>query len=181
WDGMLLPIVGLTLLVGAAGGVYPAFYLSRFQPAQVLKANKSSAEASGTGRLRSVLVVAQFAVSIGLIICTAVVYGQTVYGRTVDPNRPGDDSTIPLAGDEPGAVAAVDAAERAKAARGINVVINELAARRLGFRDPAQAVGKTVMVSYFDPDDPLVPTHIIGVVQDSRFRSVRDPIDPILF
>ena len=67
------------------------------------------------------------------------------------------------------------------AARGINVVINELAARRMGFRDPAEAVGKTVMVSYFDPDDPLVPTHIIGVVQDSRFRSVRDPIDPILF
>jgi putative ABC transport system permease protein len=104
-----------------------------------------------------------------------------VAGRLFDPNRPGDDSTIPLAGDEPGAVAVVDAAERAMAARGINVVINELAARRMGFRDPAQAVGKTVMVSYFDPDDPLVPTHIVGVVQDSRFRSVRDPIDPILF
>ena len=26
-----------------------------------------------------------------------------------------------------------------------------------------------------------MPTHIIGVVQDSRFRSIRDPIDPILF
>ena len=37
WDGMLLPIVALTLIVGAAGGVYPAFYLSRFQPAQVLE------------------------------------------------------------------------------------------------------------------------------------------------
>ena len=49
WDGMLLPILGLTLLVGAAGGIYPAFYLCRFQPAQVLKANKSSAEAPGLG------------------------------------------------------------------------------------------------------------------------------------
>ncbi len=272
WNGMLLPILGLTLLVGAAGGVYPAFYLSRFQPAQVLKANKSTAEASGSGLLRNVLVVAQFAVSIGLIICTAVVYAQTVYARTVDPgyhrdgliqienlgrrqlagrsdsialemsrvpgvvsvarsgigvatdnqnntgvlmpgqtepiiignysvdidffrtmgirlvagrlfdpNRPGDDSTIPLPGDGPGAVAANDAAERAMAARGINVVINELAARRMGFRDPAQAVGRTVMTAYFDPEDGLVPTHIIGVVQDSRFRSVRQPIDPILF
>ena len=73
------------LIVGVLGGLYPAFFLSRFQPAQVLKANKSAAETPGTGRLRNALVVAQFAVSIGLIICTAIVYAQTVYARTVDP------------------------------------------------------------------------------------------------
>src|SRR3546814_17540490 len=50
--GLLLPIVALIVLVRAAGGLYPAFYLSRFQPTQVLKANTSSAEAHGTGRLR---------------------------------------------------------------------------------------------------------------------------------
>ena len=82
--GVLLPVIGLAILVGLAGGVYPAIYLSRFQPARVLKANKSSAEAEGSGRLRSLLVVTQFAVSIGLIICTAVVYGQTIYARTMD-------------------------------------------------------------------------------------------------
>ena len=65
--------------------------------------------------------------------------------------------------------------------RGINVVINELAARRMGFRNPADAVGKTVMTSYFEEEVGLAPTHIIGVVRDSRFRSIRDPIDPIMF
>jgi len=83
-DGLILPVIGLTLLVGLAGGLYPAFVLSRFEPARVLKANKSAADAEGSGRLRNILVVGQFAVSIGLIICTAVVYGQTVYARTAD-------------------------------------------------------------------------------------------------
>ncbi len=83
--GLILPMVGSVLLVGAAGGLYPAFYLSRFQPARVLKANKSAADAEGSGLLRSVLVVIQFAVSIGLIICTAVVYSQNVYARSLDP------------------------------------------------------------------------------------------------
>jgi putative ABC transport system permease protein len=83
--GILLPAIGLTLLVGVVSGLYPAFFLSRFQPAQVLKANRSAAETPGSGRLRAALVVAQFAVSIGLIICTAVIYGQTVYARSVDP------------------------------------------------------------------------------------------------
>jgi putative ABC transport system permease protein len=263
--GMLLPILLLTLLVGAAGGIYPAFYLSRFQPAQVLKANKSSAEAAGSGRLRNVLVIGQFAVSIGLIICTAVVYAQTVYARTTDPgyrrdgliqvqnfgrpelaarsdaiveqmrrvpgvvsvgrsgigvatgsnsetgvqlpgqtepvsidtygvdpqffatmgierlagrlfdeNRPGDRVDLPQTDS--------DEAERALAARGMNIVVNELAAQRMGFRSPAEAVGKTVQVAYIDPDNGgNVPAHIIGVVRDSRFRSIRQPIDPILF
>ena len=83
--GIFLPVLALVLIVGILGGLYPAFFLSRFEPASVLKANKSSSETPGTGMLRNVLVVAQFAVSIALIICTVVVYGQTVYARTVDP------------------------------------------------------------------------------------------------
>ena len=83
--GIALPVLLLVAVVGVLGGLYPAFFISRFQPASVLKANKSSIEAPGTGRLRTALVVGQFAVSIGLIICTAVVYAQTVYARTVDP------------------------------------------------------------------------------------------------
>ncbi len=80
----LIPwLVGLVAFVGVVGGLYPAAYLSRFRPAQVLKANKSS-DAQGSIWLRSGLVVVQFVISIALIICTAVVYGQYRYTQTKD-------------------------------------------------------------------------------------------------
>jgi putative ABC transport system permease protein len=230
----------------------------------VLRANRSAAETPGSGRLRTILVVGQFAVSIGLIICTATIYAQTVYARTVDPgykrdhllqveglsryqliaqgeqiaermkrvpgvdavgrttigvatqsssnmgvllpgstkpitigtylvdtgfkdamgldliagrwfdqNRPMDDATLPFPSSPE--------AEQAFAQRGANVVINALAARRLGFANPADAVGKTMRAGLVATENGLVPVTVVGVVKDSRFRSVRDPLDPIMF
>jgi putative ABC transport system permease protein len=72
-------------------------------------------------------------------------------------------------------------AERAFAARGANVVISESAAHRLGFRTPQEAVGKNVMAGLTLRQVGLVPATIIGVVQDARFRSMHDPLQPIMF
>lgn len=79
---LLLVSLGLIVVVGTFGGLYPAIYLSRFRPAEVLKANQSSA--AGSSLLRSGLVVFQFAISIALIVCTATIYGQTVYARNYE-------------------------------------------------------------------------------------------------
>jgi putative ABC transport system permease protein len=80
---VLAALFVLLCLVGIVAGLYPAQYLSGFLPSRILKANKSAA-AEGSGRLRTALVVVQFAISIGLLICTAIVYGQTVYAKTLD-------------------------------------------------------------------------------------------------
>jgi putative ABC transport system permease protein len=79
---LLVMMLGLIVSVGVIGGLYPAFYLSRFRPAAVLKANQSSV--GGSSLLRSGLVVFQFAISIALIVCTATIYSQTVYARNFD-------------------------------------------------------------------------------------------------
>jgi putative ABC transport system permease protein len=265
-EGILLPVAALLLVVGIAGGLYPAFYLSRYQPGAVLKANKSAAEPTGTGRLRNALVVAQFAVSIALIVCTAIVYSQTRFVQTTDLGYRRDgliqaagfnraaiaretDTVIREVAKVPGvkSVAAsnirvasqqtlntlVSVPGRAKpvtigwyaahpgffrtmgirtlagrtlarsyardyagvsidseeataaglkeiAARGLNVVVNERAAKQMGFGSAAGAVGKTVTSPVFGSEG-MVPLTIVGIVQDSRFRSAREPVEPAIF
>ncbi|WP_442679686.1 ABC transporter permease [Sphingomonas sp. ASY06-1R] len=265
-DGILLPALALVLVVGVAGGIYPAFVLSHFPPAKVLRANKSAADARGSGILRNILVVGQFAVSIGLIACTIIIYAQTVYARTSDPGYKRDGliqvssvnrrtvmpvlntllhelSRVPgvvsmgrstigvgtrnssnMGAKGPGQTEAQtigtyrvdtgffrtmeipllagrtfvegramddttlegfppkEADLAALTRRGFNVVVNELATKRLGFRSPAEAIGKVVRAETgSDASDSATPVTIIGVVKDSRFRSIRDPLEPIMF
>jgi putative ABC transport system permease protein len=84
-DGMLLPVLALFAITGLAGGLYPALYLSRFKPAAVLNGNRGSTETAGSGRLRMTLVVIQFAIAIGLVASTAVIWSQTRFVEQVDP------------------------------------------------------------------------------------------------
>ncbi|HVF93675.1 MAG TPA: FtsX-like permease family protein [Sphingomonas sp.] len=265
--GILLPLVALVLLVGLLGGLYPAFYLARFEPAKILKANKSAADAQGSGRLRNILVVGQFAVSIALIICTAIIYAQTVYARTADAGyqrdgllqvgnlgyrgvdgrdgqvteqirripgvvaaartqigvAPGGNSVTSIY--LPGSTQSVDlgdysveqdfframgmkivagralsetrgrddtttpppsdpaypAAARALAQRGANVVLTEEATRRFGFRTPQEAIGKPLMGDMLPSEYGQLPLTVVGVVADARFRSIRDPLQAIIY
>ena len=72
-------IAGLT---GLIGGIYPAFILSSFRPARVL--HSAAAGSGSTGVMRTMLVIFQFAVSIGLAIAAAVVFTQIRYANRLD-------------------------------------------------------------------------------------------------
>ena len=261
--GVVAPLAALLALVAVLGAVYPAFFLSRYRPALVLKANRAAADTPGAGRLRTALVVVQFAVSIGLIICTATIYAQTVYARSVDPGydvggllfvsspeligersqvetfmrrvsaipgvtsvarigiAPGPGTTTDSAFRVPGATGSVSLQvvdvdgnsfdtlgmrvvagrsvterremdvgaprfdidperERMVEQRGLNVVIDEGAARLLGFADPRAAVGRQILSDRSD-GRVVVPYTIVGVVNDAHFESARFETSPKIY
>jgi putative ABC transport system permease protein len=72
----------LSITLGLLSGLYPALYLSRIRPVEVLSANNSSEKV--TARIRSLLVTLQFAVSIGLLIAIYIVFRQTSFVTQMD-------------------------------------------------------------------------------------------------
>ena len=74
--GFLAGVLGATVVTAVLGGLYPAFVLSAFRPAAVLK---GSVAPGGAGYVRQGLVIVQFAVLIALIVSAAVIYRQTLF------------------------------------------------------------------------------------------------------
>lgn len=70
-----------TLSLGILAGLYPSLYLSSFRPVIVLKGFKSYEKKS---YLRSSLIVIQFSLALGMIVCTLVVLQQLMFMKNKD-------------------------------------------------------------------------------------------------
>ena len=101
-------LLGFFLLTGLMAGLYPAWYLSRLKPAAVLKGN--STRMAGGSRLRKLLVVFQFFLTIILIIGSVSINRQLHF---LQAQRLGFDQErvlmVPLRGDLLGRLAPLKA------------------------------------------------------------------------
>ncbi|MGZ6013342.1 MAG: ABC transporter permease [Caulobacteraceae bacterium] len=246
-------LVGAALLTTMLAGAYPALVLSGFRPVAALKGG--AGQSTGSGAIRQGLVIAQFAILIGLIVMTGTIYRQTQFvlndalrlntdqvGRIFAPcGSAFEQEARRLAGVKAVACASSKAMmqfdtgatevvmpDRSKriiyvAQLGVGffevhglkpaagrffsrahgedmvldrpdapadvqptIVVNETGARFLGFSNPRDAVGKTVVWSRWSPaagdrPPPDRPSKVIGVVPDYTLGSARTAIRPTLF
>jgi len=84
--------VGLALLIGLIAGSYPAFYLSSFSPAAVLKG--SGPKGNSKSALRNGLIVFQYSVSAVLVLAAFVVYGQLEFIQNTNLGFSGDQVIV---------------------------------------------------------------------------------------
>jgi putative ABC transport system permease protein len=78
--GLILVILGIAVFTAAVSGLYPALYLSSLPPARVMKPSGSLGPSRSI--LRKILVIAQFTISVILIISTFVIGLQMRYIKT---------------------------------------------------------------------------------------------------
>lgn len=81
--GLYLVLALFTLAIAFIAGLYPAVYLSRFQPARAMKGT-GDLSAAGGSRLRKTLVVVQFSLSIVFIVVTTTMFRQSNFMLTAD-------------------------------------------------------------------------------------------------
>lgn len=75
---LYLVLILAACMIGISAGIYPAFVISGYKPSSILKGGQA-ASAKGKAGLRKTLVVAQFSISIILIIATLITFQQLQY------------------------------------------------------------------------------------------------------
>ena len=74
-------LIGILIFTGLLAGSYPAFYISNFEPASILKGDT---KVGGTSKITSVMLTLQFSISLIAVILGVVFYQNAVYQEEMD-------------------------------------------------------------------------------------------------
>ncbi len=176
----ILIMTGIMLAVGIIAGSYPAFYLSYFRPAEVLKG--SIKQGMKSGPIRSTLVVFQFSISIIMIIGTAIVFDQLSY---IQNKKLGYEQDQILLVNDAWILRDQVNAYKDEASRSANVISSSLASftptnnsnnSDLYFKNPSAAADESLVVNEAWVDHDFVET--LGIeLNDGRDFSKEFPSD----
>jgi putative ABC transport system permease protein len=146
----LLGLLGLGLFVGIFSGSYPAFYLSAYRPAEVLKGQRKAS--SGKVTFRRMLVIAQFSISILLIICELVITQQLRYMKNHELGfNPENVVVIPT-----------NTTELTDPLRKIEAYVNAIHAQKEGIGILSTAISENVPGHYFQNKFGVIPENWEG-------------------
>jgi len=176
---LILGIFLLPIAVGILAGVYPALYLTSFQPVGVLKNDPTS---KGRHSLyRKILVSSQFTISISLIICVGIVFQQLKYMKNKKLGFVKEQIlTIPIADDN--ILQSLDEIKQ-ELTRNPDVLSVAFTSHAPGFRPSGGSFrpegfleGQTFMMDGMSIDADYIPTLGIEMVQGRNF-SQDQPFD----
>lgn len=170
-------LIGLTLLVGLFAGCYPAFYLSTFRPITALKSGQS--KTTSHAHLRQGLVVAQFAISIALIIATGIIQSQLNFMQTKKLDSEKDHVVIIKRGFTPSAqyetlkqefmrLPGVESVSASSSLPGVRVMVNGIS-----FHDGSGMYKQSIRTIIVDHD--FVQTLGLSMKKGRAFSKEKDP------
>jgi len=170
---LLLLLAGIAVLTGLVSGSYPALVLSGLRPVGGLRAGDSRPLRSGG--LRNVLVVLQFAVSVGLGIAAGVIFRQVSFARAMELGFQHSDVLIISndgMGDKQDAFARVLRSDPGVAAVGLsNYVPFQTGQSVSAIQLPGQTGVFTINTTVIDPEYPItygIPLLAGRILSDDR-------------
>ncbi|OON67068.1 ABC transporter permease [Hymenobacter sp. CRA2] len=182
---VLLGLAVLPLVVGVVSGLYPALFMSSFQPQQILK---GFMKVSGGLAFRRMLVVVQFVVSIGLLVSTAVVGLQMRY---LQQTPLGYDRAQIVTLDYPLSLrpqyeAFRHALQQQASVQALSRSSRIPTGRLLDASDAAASIGDSLRptsssVKYLGIDEGFLPTYGIKLVAGRNFDRKAFPTDTVGF